>query len=153
MLLLTESTLFFLNLRKSSKKFTLSGEVKSWAADVAKAAWAFQADIGDLNGPSAPAGEAASSNYGPPQSLNTDSTLIGSLHTATSTSVDQDAVNDASDILAFTNIAEDVAEKLATVSRVGTNTVQVSQLSFNHVACFESYHCRSLLPIQRVMMR
>lgn len=133
MLSLTESTLFFLGLRKSSKKFALGGEVKSWIVDVTEA---FQA--GDLNGPTSAskAGKATSSTDIPPQSLDTDSTLIGTLpSTATRSFINSDFVEDANEI--FADIVDDAAEKSATIGKFGMSaiqTVQVSLLSFNYIS-------------------
>ena len=137
MLLLTKSTLFFLGLRKSSKKFTLGGEVKSWIADVTEA---FQAS--DLNSPTnaLKASKAISSINVPPQSLDTDSTLINTLASITSKSfINQDFANDPSEI--FADIVDNALEKSATVSKFSVNTVQtvqVSLLSFNYIFCSNS---------------
>lgn len=138
MLSLTESTLFFLGLRKSSKKFALGGEVKSWIADVTEA---FQASNSNPTSASK-AGKATSSINVPPQSLDTDSTLIGTLpSTATRSFLNEDFVEDASEI--FADIVDDAAEKSATVSRTSTNiiqTIQVSTLSLNYIAFKSAGH-------------
>ena len=120
MLLLTKSTLFFLGLRKSSKKFALGGEVKSWVANVTKV---FQA--GGLNSPTntSKAGKATLSIDVPPQLLDTDSILISTLASTTPKSfIDQDFANDPSEI--FADIVDDAVEKSATVSKFSVNTVQ-----------------------------
>lgn len=140
MLSLTKSTLFFLALRKSSKKFTLGGQVKSWVADVTEV---FQAGN--------KAGKATPSINDPPQSLDTDSTLFGTLPSMAMKSFnDQDSVEDVSEI--FADIVDNAAEKSATISKFGVNTaktVQVSSSFFNYIACFKlaghivaTHHCQ-----------